>query len=349
MKKIFLFFIMAASCLFTSCVHKDLCYDHPPHAKKWHLNLQIDYQQEWEQRYGDGINWKENWPDTAGVQYADLIPNIPTGVRVRLYRANGNSEFVNIPAQGDVINVGEGENSLILYNNDTEAILFNDLESFASAQATTRGSTRSSYKGNSVVKSATKTEVTVTPPDMLYGSYIESIATEKQVTPEDVKVTMKPLVYTYLIRYEFSNGLRYVSRMEGALAGMAGDVYLNSGRTSSRVVTLLYECTKEDFGGQAIVNSFGIPDFPNDNYSKGDEDSNPKFGLNINVYLKNGKLFTFDFDVTDQVKAQPHGGVIIVKGIEIPDDEGLEGSGGFDVDVDDWGDWENIDLGIQQE
>lgn len=136
MKKIFLFFIMAASCLFTSCVHKDLCYDHPPHAKKWHLNLQIDYQQEWEQRYGDGINWKENWPDTAGVQYADLIPNIPTGVRVRLYRANGNSEFVNIPAQGDVINVGEGENSLILYNNDTEAILFNDLESFASAQAT---------------------------------------------------------------------------------------------------------------------------------------------------------------------------------------------------------------------
>ena len=66
--------------------------------------------------------------------------------------------------------------------------------------------------------------------------------------------------------------------------------------------------------------------------------------LRLYYDLKNGKIKSFDFDVTDQVAAQPQGGVIVVKGIEISDEEGTEGGSGFDVDVEDWGDYEDIEL-----
>lgn len=61
----------------------------------------------------------------------------------------------------------------------------------------------------------------------------------------------------------------------------------------------------------------------------------------------NGKYKTFEpFDITDQMMAQPRGGVIIVSGLEITDEEGKEGSGGFDPDVDGWGDFIDIPLPI---
>ena len=43
-----------------------------------------------------------------------------------------------------------------------------------------------------------------------------------------------------------------------------------------------------------------------------------------------------------QVEAQPQGGVIVVKGLEITDEEGKEGSSGFDVKVEGWGEFNDI-------
>jgi hypothetical protein len=62
--------------------------------------------------------------------------------------------------------------------------------------------------------------------------------------------------------------------------------------------------------------------------------------------LRNGKMLTFDFDVTDQLRTQPHGGVIVVDGIVIDKEIAEEGSGAFDVGVDDWGDYEPVPLPI---
>ena len=101
------------------------------------------------------------------------------------------------------------------------------------------------------------------------------------------------------------------------------------------------DCTVEDFGMQAFVRSFGIPGFPNEHYTTKSPNS---YSLNLEVRLKNGIIKSFDFDVTDQVAAQPQGGVIIVDGIEISDEEGESGGSGFDVDVDDWGEYEDIEL-----
>ena len=94
------------------------------------------------------------------------------------------------------------------------------------------------------------------------------------------------------------------------------------------------------------LKSFGIPDYPGDHYGDGTRTTERSYHLNLEVRLHNGAMKTFEFDVTDQVKAQPRGGVIIVSdGLVITDEEGAAGSdSGFDIDVEGWGDYIDIPL-----
>lgn len=329
--------------LFFSCEHKSLCFDHAEHAPKSRMHIEALYEKEWQYTYEGSTDWKNfpEWYETFNVEYDTLRPGIPNGLRVQVYNSDGSDEIHNLAPAGGTVYMRPGQHSLLFYNNDTEYIVFNEMQSFASARATTRARTRATYFGNSYME--TKSENTVNQPDMLYGSYIDSCVAEMSSVAEILPVTMHPLVFTYLVRYEFSHGVEYVSLARGALAGMAQSVWLNSGQTSEESATVLYDCTVEDFGAQAFVRSFGIPDFPNKHYdTKAGKDR--KYGLNLEVRLKNGKIKSFDFDVTDQVEKQPQGGVIVVKGIEISDEEGKEDGSGFNVDVEDWGDFEDIEL-----
>ena len=273
------------------------------------------------------------------MEYHELCPDAPDGLRVQVYNEDGTNNILNVAPEGDIVRMRPGEHSLLLYNNDTEYIVFDDMNSFASAKATTRTRTRASYAGNPYMENTV--ENTVNAPDMLYGNYMENYTAERKIEADELPVTMHPLVFTYLVRYEFSHGLEYVALARGALAGMAGAVWLNSGRTSEEAATILYDCSVEDFGTQACVQSFGIPDYPNEHYTTRTE---RRYGRNLEVRLKNGKVKSFDFDVTDQVAVQPQGGVIVVSGIEISDEEGTEGGSGFDVTVKDWGEYEDIEL-----
>lgn len=324
-----------------SCEHKEFCYDHDPHALKYHVNVKASYEQEWQYTYGNATDWKAEWPDSLPMSYEDLRPGIPEGLRILSFDETGRQEMKNMPASGGILSLSEGTFSLLFYNNDTEYIVFDKLESFTTARASTRTRTRSSYMGNSY--SQTKNEKTVSAPDMLYGNYLEKYTPEKVVVAPDMDITMHPLVFTYVIRYEFEHGLQYVALARGALAGMAESVYLNSGQTSAAVATVLYDCTLEEYGAQACVNSFGIPNYPNGNYAR----SENVYALNLEVRLKNGIIRNFDFDVTEQVAQQPHGGIITVSGIKISDEDGKHGSSGFDVDVNEWGEFEDIEIPLK--
>ncbi|WP_372585379.1 DUF5119 domain-containing protein [Phocaeicola vulgatus] len=327
--------------VFSSCEHKDLCFDHDAHAPKSAVHIDAEYEQEWQYTCEEGTDWKNHptWEESFGMEYDALRPGTPEGLRVQIYNEDGSNSVVNVAPKGDIVQMSPGEHSLLLYNNDTEYIVFDDMNSFASAKATTRTRTRASYAGNPYMENTA--ENTVNAPDMLYGNYIESYTAERKTEADEQPVTMHPLVFTYLVRYEFSHGLEYVALARGALAGMAGAVWLNSGRTSEEAATILYDCTVEDFGAQACVHSFGIPDYPNEHYTTR---ADRRYGLNLEVRLKNGKVKSFDFDVTDQVAAQPQGGVIVVNGIEISDEDGTEGGSGFDVNVGDWGEYEDVEL-----
>ena len=324
--------------LAASCRHKDLCYEHDSHALRYQVNIKASYELEWEYAYNNGTDWENQWPAEFGFPYSELKPVKPSGLRVLAYADDSKYDLTNMPADGGVLRLRNADNDLLFYNNDTETIIFNDLNTSASASATTRTKSRASYKGSPYIADAQ--ERTVTEPDMLFGQYKEDLHLELSDSAEALPIVMKPLVYTYAIRYEFEEGLEYVALARGAIAGMAESVYLNTGKTSDRPVTVLYECTVEDFGAQAVVKTFGVPDFPNENYTK----AGRVYALNLEVRLKNGIVKIFDFNVTDQIEKQPHGGVIVVDGIRIEKEDGEKGGGGFDVDVDDWGEYEDIPL-----
>lgn len=332
-------FCALAAVAASSCTHKDLCFDHDPHALKYGVIVEAEYEREWFRLYDGGTDWSSypGWSEEFGTDYDALRPGIPSGLRVRIYNQDNTHDMANIAPEGGLVHIGEGEHSLLFHNNDTEYILFKDMQSFSTAKATTRSNVRPSYSGSAMHRN----EVTVNPPDMLYGNYMESYTSRKQAEPDLLPVTMHPLVFTYLVQYRFSSGLKYVSLARGALAGMAESVYLNSGRTSEEEVTILFDCTLYREGATASVLSFGVPDFPNEYYKT---KSDKRYSLNLEVKLKNGKMKRFDFDITEQIKGQPQGGVIVVEGIVITDDEGMGGNSGFDVDVDGWGDYEDIEL-----
>ena len=327
-----------AALALTGC-RKDLCYDHDAHALGVRVDVTTTWLREWELHDFGGTNWETAWPVTWGMGYADLAPAVPEGLRAQVFKGEAMETRANMEPTGGRLSMSGGEHSILFYNNDTEYIVFHDTESSAEATASTRSRSRSTY-------ALKEGEETVNAPDQLYGAYVadyEAVPTDT-VTP--LPVTMRPLVYTYLVCYEFSHGLEYVALARGALSGMAGGVYLRDGRTTEEKVTVLFDEAEivEGFGAYALVKSFGAPGMTNGDYvSRAPEDQT--FGLNLELRLKNGKMLPpFDFDVTEQVRLQPFGGIIWVSGIEVSDEDGTEGGSVFDPDVKDWGEYEDVVL-----
>lgn len=322
--------------ILASCEHKELCFDHNPHALKYQVNIIADYRYDWEECYG-GRDWEATWPETY-CSYDSLRPVKPSGLRVINYSPEGLSNVHNISADGGVVYLYEGLNDILFYNNDTEYIVFSKAGNGATTRATTRTRTRATYMGSEYANDG---EETMTPPDMLFANYLAGYDAQKTLYPEDIYVTLQPLVFTYKIRYEFAEGVEYVALARGALSGMARSVEMNTGETSAEAATILYDAEVTDYGVRAFTKSFGVPAFPNANYPTRTE---PKHALNLELLLRNGSFITMDFDVTDQVQAQPHGGVIVVKDIVVKKDDGTQGEGAFDVEVNDWGPYEDITL-----
>lgn len=333
-----LLFALAVVLGLSSCQYKPLCYDHDPHALKYQIRVVPSYDRIWEYSYEGIPAWAQNWPVGWAKTYDHFCPAIPEGLRATVYNEDGTFSENNLPADGGVVYMSEGAHPILFYNNDTEYIIFNDMNIGAAATASTRTRTRATYIGNPYAPVGAIAENTVTPPDMLYGSFLPSYEHEKVPAPLDVEVSMRPLVFTYYIRCNIEKGLKYVALVRGALSGMAEGVRLNDGVTSAQEATFLFDCEKTDFGAEAELHSFGVPNFPNDNYTKAEG----THALNIEVMLRNGTILSFDRDVTDQLESQPLGGVIEVDGIEIDDEIGLQGSSAFEVEVDDWGEFNDI-------
>ena len=336
MKRLISILTLIVTLVITSCTHKELCDNHSEHAHRYHINIIADYRLDWEEKgYRD---WSTLWPEDY-IDYDLLRPKTPKGLRAINYNSNGNYNIHNIPANGGVITLYEGENDILFYNNDTEYIVFSQHDNGATTRATTRTVTRATYSGNTFAEEG---EEQVNAPDMLFANYHENYMSYKTLGPVDYQIELQPLVFTYKIRYEFESGLKYVALARGALSGMAESVQMSTGETSTKSATIMYDCDITDFGARALVKSFGVPGFVNEGYPT--TTRAVKHGLNLEVMLRNGKMVTFEFDVSDQVNAQPHGGVVVVKGIVIKEEDGVQGSGSFDVTVDGWGDYEDIVL-----
>ncbi len=331
--------VLAMMSMLTSCL-EPLCYDHYPTA-----DVSFEWEREWERDYGKAHS--KNWDyQTYGFDYQELRPGTPEWVHVLHYNSHGqsNSDFLN-PQGGKMIVDKVNDNSLLFYNGDTEYIVISDLAYLPEARASATSRSRST---TSYVMQRHPDARSTNPPDILYAAYIENVPDIQMHEVRALPVKMQPLVYTYVIRYEFEEGLEYVSLARGALGGMAESVYLRDGVTSDETSIILYDCELKNYGFEAHVRSFGVPGFPDEYYGRSENIKQERpYSLNLEVILKNGKYLTFDFDVSEQLKNQPRGGVITVSGIKIePDIGNAEGNSGFDVNLSDWGNVEEVKLEI---
>lgn len=367
MKKIILCTFLAAVSL-GACKHKELCMNHNHNAN---LMLDINWNLKWYLEYF--IDWETEWHPDWKIDWGKIVPNQPEGVRL-VVQASDDTQYkqvYNLPSGGGTVELQPGHYSTLLYNNDTEYIVFEDAGLSSAITATTRSRTRSPYSEHN------PEEVTVNSPDYLFSSYNDDFLVDKIqydiVTGDAVRIVvdvpMYPVVFSYIVRYEFTAGKEYVVEARGALSGMAGTVNLSTRRTLDDVVTVLYdEAEVSNYGVEAVVRSFGLCNFdpvPTDKYPHGhfyssDEidsrvgvsrQDRPRMStetrniLTLELALRSGKVKIIQTDVTDQVLKQPRGGVLIVKDIEVTPDEG-EGNNnsGFEVNVNDWGNNEQIDL-----
>lgn len=158
--------LYAATLLLLGGCRKDLCYDHPDHAFSVQVNLTATWEQEWERSYQ--TDWQSVWNPAWPQRYDDLRPDVPTGIRARIYTGGTAENEGNLSPEGGRLYMNEGTHDLLFYNNDTEYIVFNDIAALASASATTRSLTRGAFEALHAG------ERTVNQPDMLYGAYIGS-------------------------------------------------------------------------------------------------------------------------------------------------------------------------------
>lgn len=317
-----------------SC-RQEICYDHGGA-----IDVALDWECEWERDYG--MNHSDGWDALAtGIDYAGLRPSAASSVTMMVYPDEPQAPYSLFLSStgGSVSSVASG--SLLFYNDDTECVVINDVASFPDAVATTTGRSRSSL---GVLHEG---ERTVNPPDVLFGAFVGNITPPGSHTTSALAVRMRPLVYTYIIDYVFDQGLELVSLARGALAGMAASVRMRDGHTDAGAATLLFDCQLTDFGARAVVTSFGVPSFDGHHYNdlapEGTTDPSLPFTLNLEVLLKSGSMQSFEFDVASQMRNQPRGGYIKVGGIYVIDDN-TQVDSGFDVDVDDWGDYEDVIL-----
>lgn len=327
---------------------KELCYDHFHEVS---LHLKVTYSLDWYLPWEE--NWEENWPAEWVTDWDKILPEEPEGVRLHVFDF-GNKVPVsshNLAYKGGRVAMNRGCYDMLLYNNDAEGILFEKMHLPHEAAATTPARTRSAYLNRY------PDEITASPPGILFAAFIPEHTLEtpekEEASSSMVEVELVPRTWTYLIRYEFTSGQEYVAEAQAYLSGMAGGVNLKEGYThSDKVVTLLLDCSSSEYGIESIVRSFGLPgvsDQREEQRDRIDLQTLPKAALTnklvLDMKLNSGKVKTMEFDVTEQLRKQPQGGVIVVKDIVVTPEEG-QGSGGsgFDGDVNDWDG--NIDIEV---
>lgn len=327
---------MVLACALLSC-RNEICYDHYPT-----LDIGFTWEQEWERDYGN--HHLNDWDHTYYAKhYDELRPWIPEWINMVQYQDNGQTHETYLTPSGGRFHVnGSDGDPVLLYNGDTEYIILSNLTSLETACATATSRSRAS-----LVMERHPGARSTNPPDVLYAAYFEHGPSVRNHEIKQMAVNMKPLVYTYIIVYEFDKGLDQVAQARGALGGMAESVYLQTGTTSDDASIILYDCEILPHACKAEVRSFGVPGFPDSYYRRALDDAPDRpYTLNLEVRLTRGKVLSFDFDVSEQLEKQPRGGVIKVTGLTIEEEQNEE-TGYFIVGVDGWDEGhEDINLPI---
>lgn len=322
------------------------------------INVDVMWQLNW------AINWQFNW-NVSALGPVGYTP--PASLRMHVFTHGPEGEpishFVhNFVGDETQLEIFIGTHDLLLHNNDSEALLFQQDGDLGHVHSYTR-------KLANGLKASTQV---LTIPQKLAGQtkapseFIEPV----NLTPDNLfsLYNQNQVITDNLDDYEYIDG-KYVLRIEGelypstfiylfqirllnnddrvigsaggaALTGMSQGVDLMTRQTWEPTASYLmdvYMDKPQDMLG-AKVFTFGIPGCnPYDAASVAAAPDGSHY-LVLNVSYVNGSNKNISLDVTDKIRELPLGGVIDLE-IDVndfPPDESAGGDGGFVALIGDW-------------
>lgn len=267
--------------------------------------------------YYDGVTKsvtiKVTWTDTTAV---------PEGVRAIFYPTDGSMPHIyNIPAMGGAVTVPEGEYTVLLFNNDTEYAKLQNQENLSSIEAYTslllKAEKSKSFPEQNIVNM----------PDMFYTYMQKDYRVKEDSTSTVIQAMPEAKVFRFEVLVQIT-GLKNVSSATGYVSGVAGSYFpgLDSLPVPSSAIAFDFG-QKDSHSISAIVRTFGMSGTkPQKNI------------LRLSLTLINGDSKSYDFDITDQLKADIKTSRVVVTipdTIVVEDVSGSTGSG-FNATVHDW-------------
>lgn len=279
-----------------------------------------------------GINIRLDW---KGV-----TDHLPEGVRVIFYPKDTGGRKIDtyLPVKGGEVKVPPGRYSLVVYNYDTEVVQVREEGSYETIMACT---------GNCTGLGASETEKMVWGPDPFYVAALDDIEIESEEELPTLEVTPKAIVMTYNFEIK-TEGLKNVKSIIGSVTGMAECYHLGKGCSMCRFAPIYCETRKGDGVIKGTFTCFGVPTLTQ---ARADI---TQF-LDLIIVRVDGSKQEAKVEITEAVKVPeddepqlpvpeidielPEDEKIVVDDVEVPPDGG---GGGFDGDVGDWGDEEEI-------
>jgi hypothetical protein len=294
------------------------------------IDVRLEYDLSWHENYDlyDNSNtvtldWMNEWPVFVEEASEQLGPEIPEEVKVYVHEDGKLISKSTISGAGGTINASVtnvNNSSIFICNESADGFLFENQDDLDNTMVTTAQVNEQATSTKGFVDDEEETDLREEPA-VLFRSYVDDVQT---YTPNDeqttIKVTMVPIVYTYIIAFGLEDGTANVASAKGAISGLARAAYVKSGETTSDKATFYFDCEVTENGINGKVNSFGIPEYVPDSGVLDEHDhiitNGREYGINLTLTMKDGSVKVYDFDVTDQVTVQPNGGMITITNIK---------------------------------
>lgn len=252
--------------------------------------------------------------------------------------------------EAGTVELGVGDYRFLCFNDDTYNVRFRGEDSYDDYEAYTSETDLVSLPdgegaGRSPQRQAGGGERVVRAPDMMWGCaygnfrlWYDGVKYTLSPWPEDesepvfsgervLTALLRPLTAHYSCRMEDVENLDGVRWLGAAFSGVAGSLKLASGIKGDYPATVTFNAFK---AGATLISgdffTFGVPDAPDAPNT-----------LYLFVVLKDGRRFSYEFNVTEQVREAPDpmNVTVIVKGLKL-EESGTDDGGAFDVSVDGW-------------
>lgn len=319
--KLYFFFIFVV--FVTASCRKDLCYE-PEHPHGGNVEVIID---------------RSNMEGSKAEMQLLFYPIVDN---------NSGDESEGEPIVRFVkngkgyINLANGIYNVIVFNDDTEQISFGGRESYYKIHAYMSNINRNQFSLHKTDKAGTPT---IGQPEMLYTAFNEEFSVQRDVASQQLMLTPKNVVKSLNIKI-LVEGADRVAKVRGTLGGICSGILMhNQSNFSTEPASVFYDGFCRLGMIEAEINVFGFWGA----YAEHSPEKPQPYVLGLELLLKDGNVVKYEVNITDKIidSIIETGGEIIIDAVEqeiiIPELK-PGGDGGFDVEVGDWGDEDDVPL-----